>query len=268
MCIKVVHTTEARMTHLERRGGWWYYRVRMPKDIQSRFQKVELKVSLRSRRYSIAKRLVRLLDHRIEDVFNQLRRNHSVLTDDQIHKLVSDHLKKTLAGAEEDRLSGVGLLGEDSEDGEHGPDPLEGLDPHLTDLKGDLARGKYGAVTHIVEELLSSLIDEYRKENKTGQKWSTKTATEVKAVLKLFVEVVGDRDVAGLNHRVLDHYRDVLLKLPEAVIVALAGHAHEGITMSRYGKSYNVKMLKEGLEKLSYGIENELRRIPRFDATL
>jgi integrase len=228
--------------------------------------------------------MVKAWGYRTEQLFTRIRLERSVaktMDDSTIKKLVSDWLTKTLNEAEEGRLRGVGLLEEYDEDGEHGLDPQEGLDLHLTDLKENLARGRYGAVAHIVEELLiehqlnnvsaedrlklsrevlksvidgtstelermrghysatlsypspvqapapaavpdpatpvlllSSLIDEYLKENKTSQKWSTKTATEVEAILMLFVEVVGDRDVAGLNHKTLNHYRDVLLKLP------------------------------------------------------
>ena len=129
------------MQHLQRRGGGWYYRCRYPVDLteQLRTNKAEIKISPRVRRYSTAKRLVKVLDHHAEEVFTQLRRNRMTLPLPQLQRIVTDHSKKVLEDAEEARLSGGSLL---PSHGEGDDDPLEGLELHLSGLVEDLAGGR------------------------------------------------------------------------------------------------------------------------------
>jgi hypothetical protein len=41
-------------------------------------------------------------------------------------------------------------------------------------------------------------------------------------------------------------------------------HAHRGTTLSRYAKGYTPKQLLEALDKLEYGIEEELQTLPKL----
>lgn len=61
------------MRHLVKRGGFWYYRCRYPMDLRGRLKQDEVRVWLRVRKHSTAKRLVTLLDHRAEELFIELR---------------------------------------------------------------------------------------------------------------------------------------------------------------------------------------------------
>src|SRR3990172_7321454 len=99
-----------RMQHLVKRGGFWYYRCRYPWDLRERLQQEEVRVSLRVRRHSTAKRLVKLLDHRAEEFFTLLRgRNGSMLTGNQLQRIVTEHFRKALEGAEGARAHGEHL---------------------------------------------------------------------------------------------------------------------------------------------------------------
>jgi integrase len=43
----------------------------------------------------------------------------------------------------------------------------------------------------------------------------------------------------------------------EALIAEILGHSHDSVTMTRYGKRYEPKVLLEALEKLDYGLESK-----------
>ena len=49
---------------------------------------------------------------------------------------------------------------------------------------------------------------------------------------------------------------------PEAIVAELAGHAHGNIDRDRYGHGFEAGQLKEAIEKLSFGIEEELKKLP------
>ena len=141
------------MVYLERRGKWFYYRVRIPHELQPCFGgKIELKVSLRSRRYDIAKRMVKGLSYSTEQLFTLLRRNLTLLPEAQLKKLVADHFRQALDDAEEARLHSENLL---LDHGEGDDDPLEGLELHLVELQEDLAFGRYTSGESTADTILS-----------------------------------------------------------------------------------------------------------------
>lgn len=49
--------------------------------------------------------------------------------------------------------------------------------------------------------------------------------------------------------------------VPEAIVAELAGHTHGNIDRDRYGHGFEVRQLKEAIEKLSFGIEEELKKL-------
>jgi integrase len=52
--------------------------------------------------------------------------------------------------------------------------------------------------------------------------------------------------------------------VPETVMKELAGHSHGSIDLDRYGKGFTVKQLLGAVEKVNYGIEGELKKLPRL----
>jgi integrase len=53
--------------------------------------------------------------------------------------------------------------------------------------------------------------------------------------------------------------------VPETIIAELNGHSHGSIDLDRYGGRFEVRQLLEAVEKVEYGIEEELRNLPRLD---
>jgi integrase len=73
----------------------------------------------------------------------------------------------------------------------------------------------------------------------------------------------------SLRHTYGDAHKQLLT--PEPIFRELMGHSHAGAGegMTRYGKRYELPLLLSYVEKVSFvGIEEELRKLPRFDATL
>jgi integrase len=56
----------------------------------------------------------------------------------------------------------------------------------------------------------------------------------------------------SFRHTFVDNLKQA--EVPEAIVAALVGHEHGGITFARYGKEYKPKPLLESLEKLSYKV--------------
>ena len=63
-------------------------------------------------------------------------------------------------------------------------------------------------------EKISEVIELYRTEQKRGGQWTQKTEAEVLAILRLFVEIVGDRPVKSVDHKMIREYKQTLMKLP------------------------------------------------------
>jgi integrase len=62
--------------------------------------------------------------------------------------------------------------------------------------------------------LLSELIAEHIKEAQQAESWTDKTYAENDSIYKVFLEVMGDRDIATITHKDLISFRDKLVKLP------------------------------------------------------
>ena len=52
--------------------------------------------------------------------------------------------------------------------------------------------------------------------------------------------------------------------VPEAVVAELAGHAHGNIDRDRYGHGFEAGQLREAIEKLDFGITEELKKLKRL----
>jgi len=91
--------------YLCRRGRWYYFRLRIPRDLQGRINgRAELKISLRTAKRTVAQSMVRTWLFQTEQLFTRIRTAERVMDDSTIKKLVSDWLTKSLNETEEDRL--------------------------------------------------------------------------------------------------------------------------------------------------------------------
>jgi hypothetical protein len=92
------------MVYLQRRGEWLYFRARVPRELRSVFRRAEVKVALRTRRYDIGKRMVKVLAYKTEELFTTLRENMAVLSEHQLKQLISDFFRRSLIEDEEARV--------------------------------------------------------------------------------------------------------------------------------------------------------------------
>jgi len=112
----------------------YYARIRVPKDINQKFRfKTELRFSLKTNNVTDAKSKARLVAGCVQWVFRNIRNGgqFSVLSDEQIDKLIKDHIKRLLDEDLEFRL----------ESPQHVP-------------KGESHR----IMAHIVEEKIRSIV--------------------------------------------------------------------------------------------------------------
>jgi hypothetical protein len=61
---------------------------------------------------------------------------------------------------------------------------------------------------------LSAAVSEYVKEHSAGGHWRKKTKEEAEGIYRLLVGIVGDKDMAELDYKVLSGFRDALLRFP------------------------------------------------------
>lgn len=62
--------------------------------------------------------------------------------------------------------------------------------------------------------MLSHVIQENIKESELGGNWNEKTKAENESIYKVIIDVLGDQDIAGINHQTMMQFRDKLSKLP------------------------------------------------------
>lgn len=91
-------------SYLTKRGQQYYFRMRVPADLFSFLQQKFITVSLRTRNYKQAKRRLRVLVYKTEELFTTIRMD--MLSDEQIAQLVQRYKDRVLAGYERQREHG------------------------------------------------------------------------------------------------------------------------------------------------------------------
>ncbi len=82
------------MRHLIIRKGVFYFRMRVPADVQAFFPNKEIKQTLKTRDFKNACFLVKLLAGEADKIFFSIR--SGVLSHEEIQKLVKEYLNKTI----------------------------------------------------------------------------------------------------------------------------------------------------------------------------
>jgi integrase len=176
-----------RCNYLLQRGGRYYFRIRIPKNLRRWFDgRVELKRSLNTIRSESTRSLLRPWVYRTEQLFFQIR--SGMLTDDQIQKLVASYLEQSLGEDEEARIDGVGLQVEYGEDGEHGFTSLQEQELRLESLVESLARGEYEGVTHLANGILEGASIQLDKNSSEYRKLCRETLKAVIEGTKVSIE--------------------------------------------------------------------------------
>ena len=94
------------MSHIVKIKHHYHYRARVPVDLLRSFGRKEVKKSLRTDNYRIARFIARQLDYRLEVILMVARM--MILTDDQIKQIVDGYFHETLQRCEELRILGQG----------------------------------------------------------------------------------------------------------------------------------------------------------------
>jgi len=100
-------------SYLMKKSYSYYARIRVPKDINQRFGfRTELRFFLKTNNITAAKSKARLAVGLIQYVFRNIRNGgqFSVLSDEQIDKLIKSHIKELLDDDLEMRLQSPGLV--------------------------------------------------------------------------------------------------------------------------------------------------------------
>ena len=131
-------------SYLLQRGKRYYFRLRIPLDLQHWFHpRKELKISLRTAKYTTAKAQVRLQLGRAEHLFERIR--GGLMTNEQIRQLVSSYLMQTLQDEEDDTTP------LDPEDHAEALDTLELIQ---AERREELALKRYDGVRHVADIIL------------------------------------------------------------------------------------------------------------------
>jgi integrase len=79
----------------------------------------------------------------------------------------------------------------------------------------------------------------------------------------------GRRYVSSDKRKSLHSFRHTFITalnrahVSEAIVAELAGHAHGNIDRDRYGHGFEVKQLRDAVEKLNFGVEGELLKLAK-----
>lgn len=80
-------------THLLRRGNIWFFRMSVPRSLQSIFGKREIVVSLRTQDLALARQHSRLASNWLEALFNRMKIDPKSLTPQQLDQLVNAYFQ-------------------------------------------------------------------------------------------------------------------------------------------------------------------------------
>ena len=92
-------------THVFRRGGTYYHRVRVPKDLRDSFGRAELQRSLRTCDHDTARLRGASFTHAIIALFGIVRRNMATLTPEEIEDLTKDFYARLISDDAHQRRS-------------------------------------------------------------------------------------------------------------------------------------------------------------------
>jgi len=271
-------------TLLERRGARYYYRQRVPKDLQPHFGRGEFRRSLGTADPREARRRVKMEVTKAEMTFEMMRRG--AMTTEELRRIAEEYLHSTLDYCEdvqeillpathaekaerlgsyadlhdrytqalsdldvkqtrrrglklaEDLVTQVlkerGLtLAKDSEEYAYLTRELLKRAIEVCNVQGERLTGNYSNQydrgrlygSQVVTQgearetpkagpLLSEVITAYVQEHLTLKKWTEKTEQENTAILAVFLELIGDRDITAISHHELMRVRDDMVKLP------------------------------------------------------
>ena len=149
------------MFYLRRVNGHYYFRARVPKDLQSLFQLKEIKSSMHTKSFKNAKVCAKAYSYKLERIITLAR--SGMLTTDEIRQMIKDFVGKELKRLDNERLMGFGVPNKPRNydlDVFARRDEIGLLIKHYTDkikgLRADIAYHNFSPYQEAVDELLGS----------------------------------------------------------------------------------------------------------------
>jgi integrase len=175
----------SKTTYLLRVNQTYYFRCRIPLDLQEMLPWKEFKRSLKTESLTNARKLLKVWCYKAEHVFTLLR--SGVLTEEQARSLASEFIDKGLR------------TGTPGDQGNQGADQQRLIPVKVTSQ----------------EFQLSKIVETYIQEYKTTEKASGPSIYEIETKCWLFVRVAGDMDIREVTRDTVIDFLKVLKKLPK-----------------------------------------------------
>lgn len=163
--------------YMHKRLSNFYFRIRIPQDLQQYFPYLEIKRSLRTKNPKQASGQVRIWSSKAEQVFMTLRSN--ILAPEQVQDYIRRELPSIWMKSTGDSI---------------GQDQKEGQQKKAKQLR--------------------QIMEEYIQEHVTLKKWTEKTRLENESCLVVFREIVGNRPVSSLDRKLLVDFLEKVARLP------------------------------------------------------
>lgn len=173
-------------TYLYKLGSTYYFRCRIPKDLQSWFNgKLEYKCSLRTKNLSSAKRIVKPHISRTELTFIMMR--SGAFDETQLHRLAEEYINFNSTGAKRKSDS--------------------------TTIE-TCTQVEIKPATVNRDTLLSTIIEKYIQEYKDTENTAKTTIYELETKCRQFVRVVGDMDIRAVTRDTILEFLKLLKQMP------------------------------------------------------
>ena len=179
------------VTHLIHHSSGYIFRYCIPPDIQPFIQKKEIRYSLKTGSLRCAKSRANTMVSCVSAVFSDIRDGGTMSneTADHINSQLRCILKETTGQGQSRQV-------------------LQLRQRHYNPEIKEKARGK------ATKPKLSKVLRRYCKEAVVSGQWSPKSAEDITASLKLFLTVMGDRAIDGIDKTDVRGYKEILMKLP------------------------------------------------------
>lgn len=158
----------------------YYFRIWIPLDVRHHFSSTEIKRSLHTRNFKLAKSQASLWLGKAEQVFITLRAN--VLDLEHIPFYINSALPSPRNNQQKSKA--------------------EKIEKQVLQIKG---------------KKLKQVVEAYIQEHVTLKKWTEKTATEAAGQLDLFMKVVGNISLDEIDRIMMMDYLETLKKLPAGI---------------------------------------------------
>jgi len=171
------------------RNGNYYFRLRIPADLNHIIPGIEILKSLRTKDRKAARLSAACLLPQFLKVFNLSR--CGILTEDQTRKMVADLLGRKPA------------------------DRPEVMVTETQPISSPVSAQPPTSAPPPASPLLQTIIDQYTKDHQ-GE-WTAKTLLEYESYYRLILDIIGNRSMNEINRHTVRDLRDTLSKLPPHV---------------------------------------------------